>query len=68
MVSRRSFIRVSSLGAAVATTGVGEAFAQSVPGATPSLPPSIAALTSMRRTRARSRRPSAARGSRRRGA
>ena len=48
MVSRRSFIRVSSLGAAVATTGVGEAFAQSAPGATPSLPPSIAALTSMK--------------------
>ena len=48
MVSRRSFIRVSSLGAAVATAGVGEAFAQPAPGAAPSLPPSIAALTSMK--------------------
>ena len=49
MVSRRSFLHTSSLGAALAATGMtGDAVAQPSAGAAAALPPSIAALTSMK--------------------
>lgn len=49
MVSRRSFLHTSSLGAAIAAAGMtGDAVAQPSAGAAAVLPPSIAALTSMK--------------------
>ncbi len=48
MVSRRSFIRVSSLGAAVVGAGAADVFAQPAARTAAALPPSIAALTSMK--------------------
>lgn len=48
MVDRRSFLRTSSLGAVVGAVGLTEAVAQPGQAAPAALPPSIAALTSMK--------------------